>query len=112
MARKYLGKEVEIIIDRPLESKHPVHNFLYEANYGYIPGTKAPDGEELDAYYLGVDKPVKKERGKCIAIIHRLKDDDDKLIIVPPELEKMEDEEISKAVHFQEQWFEYQILRK
>jgi inorganic pyrophosphatase len=49
-----------------------------------VPDTKAPDGEEIDAYFLGIDKPVKKAQGKCIAIIHRLNDDDDKLVVVPP----------------------------
>jgi hypothetical protein len=46
LARKFLGQEVEIIIDKPLNSKHPKHGFLYEVNFGYIPGTKAPDGGE------------------------------------------------------------------
>lgn len=111
MCKSYLGKEVEIIIDRPLGSKHPKHSFLYKANYGYVPKTKAPDGGELDAYYLGVKKPLKKAKGECIAIIHRLNDDDDKLVIVPQK-KKLDDGEIKKAVHFQEQWFEYEIIRK
>ena len=110
IARQYLGQEVEVIIDRPLGSKHPKYGFIYEANYGYVPGTKAPDGEELDAYFLGVDKPLQKAKGICIAIVHRLKDDDDKLVVVPKG-RSLTDEEISKSVHFQEQWFEYEILR-
>jgi len=112
LARKYLGKEVEIEIDRPLGSRHPKHGFIYEVNYGFIPKTKSPDGEEIDAYYLGVNEPVNKARGKCVAIVHRLKDDDDKLVIVPQETESITDEEILEAVHFQEQWFEHEILRE
>lgn len=110
MAKKYLGEEVDVVIDRPLGSKHPKHNFLYESNYGYVPGTMAPDGEELDAYYLGVEKPIKKASGICIAVVHRLKDDDDKVVVVPKGV-KLTDDEIKKAVHFQEQWFEYKIIR-
>lgn len=110
MCRSYLGKEVDVIIDRALGSKHPKHGFLYRANYGYIPDTKAPDGGELDAYYLGVNKPLKKAKGRCIAIIHRLNDDDDKLVLVPNK-KKLDDSEINDAVHFQEQWFEYEIIR-
>jgi len=79
LARNFLDKIVEVIVDRPLCSKHPKHGFLYEANYGYIEGTISPDGEELDAYYLGVDRPLEKGIGKVIAIIHRTDDDDDKL---------------------------------
>lgn len=110
ISKNYLGKEVEIVIDRPLGSKHPEHGFEYTANYGYLPDTKASDGEELDAYYLGVNKPLKKGVGKCVAIIHRLKDDDDKLVVVPKGV-KLTDKDIEKAVDFQEQWFEHKIIR-
>lgn len=111
IAKEYLGKTVEAEIDRPLGSLHPKHGFLYESNYGFVPGTKAPDGEELDAYYLGTDKPVEKAQGVCIAVIHRTNDNDDKLVIVP-EGQDLSDEEIEKAVHFQEQFFKHEIVRK
>ncbi|RJR29227.1 hypothetical protein C4564_02715 [Candidatus Microgenomates bacterium] len=110
-ARDFLGKVVEVIMDRPLRSKHPKHGFEYEANYGYIPNTKSPDGEELDAYYLGTDKPLKRAKGICIAVIHRTNDDDDKLVIVPKGV-RLTDEEIDKQTRFQEQWFEHEIIRK
>ncbi len=111
LAKPYLGKEVEVVIDRPLWSKHPKHVFVYEVNYGYILGTKAPDGEELDVYILGIEKPMEFFTGKCIAIIHRLNDDDDKLVVVPKLLEDMSDEEIWKATSFQEQFFQSEIIR-
>lgn len=111
-AKDYLGKEVEVIVDRPFGSKHPKHGFIYEVNYGYIPNTKSPDGEELDAYYLGIDKSLKKAKGVCVAIIHRTNDDDDKLIVVPKGKEDIADEEIEKLTHFQEQWFKHEIIRK
>lgn len=108
--RKYLGKIVEIIVDRPLGSVHPKHNFTYEVNYGYVPNTKMPDGEELDAYILGVDKLMENFSGKCIAIIHRTNDDDDKLIVVPEGI-NLTNEEIEKFIEFQEKWFKHKILR-
>jgi len=49
-ATRYLGQFVQVKIDRPLGTKHPRHGFWYCLNYGFIPGTAAPDGEELDAY--------------------------------------------------------------
>ena len=76
-----------------------------------MPGTQSADGEELDAYYLGVSKPLYTAKGKCIAIIHRLNDDDDKLIIVPETHIDLTDDEITQAVNFQEQWFDYEIRR-
>jgi len=110
-AKDYLGKEVKVIIDRPLGGKHPKHGFIYEVNYGYVPGTKSPDGEELDVYYLGIDKPIKKAKGICVAIIHRTNDNDDKLIVVPKG-SKLSNEEIQKQTEFQEKWFKHTIIRK
>lgn len=107
----YIGKLVEVTMDRPLGSKHPKHGFVYEVNYGYIAGTISGDGEELDAYVLGEDKPLDKFEGECIAVVHRIDDDDDKLIVVPQGL-KLSDEEIEKQTAFQEKWFKHQILRK
>ena len=44
LAKQFLGKEVEIVFDRPLGSKHPAYGFTYEVNYGYIKGEKALSG--------------------------------------------------------------------
>ena len=79
----YLGQTVSVVMDRLLGSKHPKHGFIYPVNYGYIPNTISGDGEELDAYVLGVQESINKFTGKCIAIIHRTDDNDDKLIVVP-----------------------------
>lgn len=111
-ANEFLGKTVTIKIDRPIGSKHPKHNFVYEVNYAFVPDTKAPDGEEIDAYLLGIDKPVKEFTGKCIAIIHRIDDDDDKLVIVPENFKEISDEEILKAVNFQEKYFKSTVIKK
>ena len=79
----YIGKEVTMKTDRALGTKHPKHEILYEINYGYVPNTISEDGEELDCYLLGVEEPVKEYTGICIAVIHRIDDQDDKLVIVP-----------------------------
>ena len=106
----YLGKTATIKMDRPLGSKHPKHGFIYPVNYGYVPDTTAPDGEELDAYLLGVFEPVDEFTGKCIAYIHRTNDDDDKLIIVPEGVEYTDDQ-INALTEFQERFFKHEILR-
>jgi inorganic pyrophosphatase len=110
LAKQFLGKDVKIKIDRPLGSKHPKHNFVYEVNYGYVKGVLAPDGEELDAYLLGASEPRLEATGRCIAIAHRKDNDDDKLIVASIESD-FSDEEIKKAIHFQEQWFDTEIIR-
>lgn len=110
LARPYLGKKVTVTMDRPLGSKHPKWGFIYEVNYGYIPNTLAPDGAELDAYFLGTNEPLEEATGTCIAVIHRLEDDDDKLVVVPENLD-LSDDDIRQATHFQEYFFKSVILR-
>ena len=106
----YLDKILEVKIDRPLGSKHPKHGFIYPVNYGYIPNTISGDGEELDCYVLGIHEPIETFKGKCIAIIHRLNDNDDKLIIAP-ENKSFSNNEIRVLTEFQEQYFKSEILR-
>ena len=107
----YLGKIVDIKIDRPLGNKHPKHNFIYPINYGYVPNTISGDGEELDCYVLGVFEPIETFTGKCIAIIRRTNDNDDKLIIVPDGI-NYTDDQIRALTEFQERFFESNIIRK
>ena len=97
-------------MDRPMGSKHPKHGFIYPVNYGYVPNTISGDGEELDCYVLGVFEPVENFKGKCIAVIHRTNDNDDKLVVVP-EKKEYSDDAIKALVEFQERFFESIILR-
>jgi inorganic pyrophosphatase len=110
LARAYLGKQVTVRIDRPLGSRHPEHGFLYPVNYGYLPGVPAPDGDDLDAYVLGVGEPLREFTGQCIAVIHRLDDDDDKLVVVPNRV-TLSDAEILAQTRFQERFFDSRVLR-
>lgn len=109
-AKDYLGKSVKIVIDRQLGSKHPKHDFIYMVNYGYVPNTISGDGEELDAYLLGVFEPVKEYEGVVIAYIHRINDDDDKLIVVPDGID-YSDDAIRALTEFQERYFISEIVR-
>ncbi len=108
---KYLGKIIKIHIDRKIGTRHPKHGFLYLLNYGYVPNTVSGDGEELDAYLLGVFEQVDDYEGKCIAIIHRTNDNDDKLVIAPVEKD-YPDDAIEALVEFQEQYFKHILIRK
>ncbi len=109
-AKNFLGKMVTVKMDRPLGSVHPKHGFIYEVNYGYIPGTISGDGEELDAYVLGVHKPLDTFSGKVIAIIHRINDNDDKLVVMENG-KNYTDDQIRVLTEFQEQWFKSEIIR-
>lgn len=110
-ARTYLNKIVSVKIDRPIGSRHPKYDYIYPVNYGYVPNTISGDGEELDCYVLGVFEPLKEFDGKCIALIHRVNDNDDKLIIVPKD-RKMDNKEIEALIEFQERFFKHQLIRK
>jgi|WetSurMetagenome_2_1015567.scaffolds.fasta_scaffold301015_2 inorganic pyrophosphatase len=106
----FIGRQVLVEIDRPAGSWHPTHGFLYPVNYGFVPGTLEPDGEALDAYVLGVAEPVKVFTGQCIAVIHRLNDDEDKLVLAPAG-EAFTDGQIRGLTDFQERFFRSEILR-
>ena len=107
--QSYIGKTVSVIVDRQMGSKHPKHRFTYPINYGYVPNTISGDGENLDCYILGVFEPIESFTGKCIAIIHRLNDNDDKLVLVPED-KKYTNDEIRVLTEFQERFFESVII--
>lgn len=109
-SKDYIGKIVKVKIDRPLGSKHPNFDMIYTVNYGYVPNTISGDGEELDCYVLGVFEPVKEFEGKCIAVIRRKDEDDDKLIIVPRDKD-YSNEQIEAITEFQERYFKSEIIR-
>ena len=101
---------VKVTVDRPLGSRHPKYNDLvYPLNYGYIEGIIAGDGKEQDAYIMGVDVPVEEFFGEVIAIIHRLDDCEDKWVVAEKG-RKFTEEEILRAVEFQEKYFKSTII--
>lgn len=109
-AYSYIGNSIKVKIDRKLGSMHPKHGFKYLLNYGYIPNTMSDDGEEIDCYVLGVNEPIEEFEGQCIAVIHRLNDDDDKIIVVPNGM-NFSDSEIKELTNFQEKYFVNEIIR-
>lgn len=109
LVKSFLGKTVDLIIDRPIGSIHPEYpNHIYPVNYGYIPNVFSSDGKELDVYLLGVDIPVFEYTARIIGIIHRLSDAEDKLVAAPENV-PFTKETIAEAVQFQEQYFNIRI---
>lgn len=106
----YLNKKIKVQIGRPIGSKHPEYGNIYPVNYGYVPDTISGDGKALDCYVLGVFEPLNEFTGECIAIIHRINDNDDKLIIVP-EGRNFSNNEIDALIEFQERYFQHEIIR-
>ena len=105
-----IGSTVTVIVDRKMGTYHPKHkDIFYTINYGYVENLIADDNEEQDVYIIGVDKPVDKFAGKVIAVIHRLNDIEDKLVVAPTNLE-FTPEEILRQVNFQEKYFDIEII--
>ena len=105
-----IGDIVKVTIDRAMGTYHPDYpDMYYPINYGYIEGILAPDGEEQDAYVLGVEEPLKEFTGKIIAIIHRNDDIEEKWVVAPDDM-VLSKEQIMKQVHFQEQYFDSKII--
>ena len=68
----------------------------------------AGDGEEQDAYILGIDIPLTNFIGKLISIIYRKNDNENKWVVAPENL-ILSKEEILEAVEFQEKYFDIEI---
>ena len=103
------NKFVTVTVDRPLGSFHPQYpDLYYPVNYGYIKGVMAPDGEEQDAYILGILEPVAEFTGRVIAIIHRHDDIEEKWVVVPDTM-RISADEILQRVSFQEQFFQSEV---
>lgn len=105
--KEYLGKLVHVTVDRPVGYRHG--DIVYPINYGFIPGTMAGDGEEQDAYILGVDTPVESFDGRVVGIVCRKNDCEDKLVVAPDGM-VFHQGQIAEAVHFQEQYFDTYVV--
>lgn len=104
-----IGALVTVTVDRPLGSRHPEYmDMCYPVNYGYIKGVTAPDGEEQDAYVIGVEKAVKEFTGRVIAVVHRFDDVEEKWVVAPEGVSFCA-EEIMERIGFQERYFKSEI---
>ena len=107
LIQELMGKEVHVVVDRPIGYQHG--DIVYPINYGYIPGIIAGDGEEQDAYILGVNEPISEFDGQVVAAIHRKNDCEDKLVVAPVG-SVYHQGQIVETVHFQEQYFDTRII--
>lgn len=97
---------MHVEVDRPIGYLHD--DIVYPVNYGFVPGMMAGDGEEQDAYILGVSKPLTCFDGQVVGIIRRHNDCEDKLVVAPPGM-VFHQGQIAEAVHFQERFFSVTI---
>lgn len=110
LIRKYFGKTVGIVIDRPIGFVHHTKGITlrYTVNYGYLPGVLGGDGEEQDVYVLGVTEPLERFTGRIIGVIRRSDDNEDKFVAAPEGMD-FHQAQIAEAVHFVEQYFDSKV---
>ena len=104
--QQHMGKPVHVVVDRPIGYVHG--DLVYPINYGYIPGLMAADGEEQDAYIMGVTKPLQDFDGWVVGVVRRKNDIEDKLVVAPVG-RTYHQGEIAEAVDFQERFFDTRI---
>lgn len=102
-----LGTRVRVEVDRPMGYDH--NGLIYPVNYGYIPGMIAGDGEEQDAYILGVSEPLSSFEGRVVGAVMRKNDVEDKLIVAPEGM-VFHQGQIAEATGFQERFFDTFII--
>ena len=100
--RSLLGQSVHVRVDRPMGYVHK--GMTYPVNYGYVPAIYAADGEEQDAYVLGMDEPVDSFDGEVIAVVHRKDDAEDKWVVSAKGMHFTR-EDIVRQIAFTEQYF-------
>lgn len=107
--KEWLGKKVDVVVDRPLGSSHPeFKDHVYPVNYGHVLGIISNvDHEEVDAYILGQLHPLASFTGKVIAVIYR---QDDEIKLVVTDGRELAKEEIEVQVYFQEKYFKHSIV--
>lgn len=110
LIQSLLGRIVTVEIDRPIGFVHHTKGVTlhYTVNYGFLPGVNGGDGEEQDVYVLGVDEPLERFTGRIIGAIRRSDDNEDKLVAAPEGLVLCQ-EQIARAVHFVEKYFDSTI---
>ena len=107
--KNYLNQKIKVKVDRKLGDKHPEYEYIYSLNYGYIPNTESEDGEEIDVYILGEFDPLEEFEGVCRAIIYRIDDIENKLIVTAED-KKYSIDQIKALVEFQERFFKTEII--
>ena len=106
----WLGKQIEVIVDRPRGTQHPKWpNLIYPIDYGYLPGTIGGDGDPIDVYLLEPYSHDLEGKATVVGIIDRYDDDEFKLVASIIQLHTSV-VDIFEAVEFVEQYFDIEVI--
>ncbi len=107
LERRWIGKEVEVVFDRPVGYKQEPDYDPYPINYGGIKNIYSLDGDEVDCYYIDSKVPLESSLGRVVAVVKRFDDVEEKLVV--SNLNPTKDE-IKSAINFIEQYFDSIIV--
>ena len=93
----------------PLIQPKLIEKYLRVKNNSIIGATVTVTVDRPLGSYHGVNEPVGKFTGKIIAIVYRKDDIEEKWVIVPDGV-TFSKEEIRRQIHFQEQYFDSEIV--
>ncbi len=92
---EYLGKNIKVTINKNLNS-------------GYFTDLKTPNNKYQNVYVIGVKKPIKEFEGKVIAIINRI-DEIENILVVSYNNKKYTKEEILKLINYEDKKYKSKI---
>jgi inorganic pyrophosphatase len=104
-AADWIGRRVRALADQPLGLYHPDRGPVYDVNYGFVPGTRAPDGHPIDVRTIDPGGPLPECEVEGIAIIRRRGDAESKLV-GRIGLGDWSAGDIAARTHFQERFFD------
>ncbi len=104
---KFLGQNVDVTVDKSTECN--VDGNICTQNYGYMKELKKIDNKYQDVYIIGENEPLKKFKGKIIAIIKDENNNNNKLVACDPN-KTFSKEEILKLVNFKEKESKNKII--
>ncbi|MBI5410284.1 MAG: hypothetical protein HZA14_13055 [Nitrospirae bacterium] len=110
MIRREAERKVVVFVDKPMGSKHPRFGWTYPINCGYVRRACTIHGDTLSVYILGVDRPINIFSGKAIAVVYRRTETTYRLVVAPDGID-FSDNEIEKAIEFENEKHNRLILR-
>lgn len=109
-AYEFIDKTVRIEISKTKPQKVNKLQNIYPINCGYVPDVLDGDGKKIECYIVGIDKQINEFTGKCIAVLHKFDNTEDKLIVAPND-QNYSDNQIRDILKFQEKNYLNEIIR-
>ncbi|TVP94302.1 MAG: inorganic pyrophosphatase [Acholeplasmatales bacterium] len=103
-----LGKEVDVVVDRPLGSKSPNHGTVYPLNFGFLPKYFTRE-KPIKAYVIGEFEPLESFTGYVVALVERLNKPGCK-VVVAKDKDKYTKAQIEALIEFREQYHQSTVV--